>query len=266
MGAKAFADAGRHFISVVLAIPGHTAAGVTSVTATFGPPGVTFTAAGDVRVVITLPMLVGAFALGEPVTAAGVVRGVLALAGSCKNLSGYSNKARCKLNEELDAYLSQAGATEEGQLGWMDKLDAHVAAVDSDGDVQGHMPASRDASETLSTRMVVGAGGTGGHGHPHVGRPTQTPRRGRSQKSDSKAAPRSRCRRRGGTPHEASSPVRPSPPESYAHLGIGQSTDDTARSERQIAPPRKRRVARVAGDDSTQGPGPNKRARRCRIS
>ena len=33
-GAKAFADAGRHFISVVLAIPGHTAAGVTSVTAT----------------------------------------------------------------------------------------------------------------------------------------------------------------------------------------------------------------------------------------
>ena len=142
----------------------------------------TFTAAGDVRVVITLPMLVGAFALGEPVTAAGVVRGVLALAGSCKNLSGYSNKARCKLNEELDAYLSQAGATEEGQLGWMDKLDAHVAAVDSDGDVQGHMPASRDASETLSTRMVVGAGGTGGHGHPHVGRPTQTPRRGRTPK------------------------------------------------------------------------------------
>ena len=215
-GAKAFADAGRHFISVVLAIRGHTAAGVTSVTATFGPPGVTFTAAGDVRVVITLPMLVGAFALGEPVTAAAVVRGVLVLAGSCKNLSGYSNEARCMLNEELDAYLSRARAIEAGQFGWMDELDAHVAAV---------------------------------------------------QKRDSKAAPRSKCRRRGGTPHEASSRVRPSPPPApYAHLGIGQSADDTARSERQIAPPRKRRVARVAGDDSTQGPGPNKRARRCRIS
>ena len=107
---EAFADSGKHFVSVVLVVPGYTSHFVEAVTpvfgshgvmfttigavrvvpgcttddvgaitSEFGPHWVTFTATGDVRVVITLPMLVGAFALGKPGTAAGVVRGVLPL-------------------------------------------------------------------------------------------------------------------------------------------------------------------------------------------
>lgn len=120
--------AGLHFITLVVAVPGHTTTAAAELLRTERlRPGVNVDDAGDVRVVVTLQTLVAAFSCGDPGLMAGVVRGVLALAAHATSVTGFSEETRAAVRKQLDDALATA-AYEAEWLADFDNAEAEARA------------------------------------------------------------------------------------------------------------------------------------------
>ena len=144
-------EAGLHIITLVVPTPGlarHAADLVLRNECL--RPGVHIDHNDDVRVLVTLEMLVAAFSFAPPAVMAGVVRGVLILAEHCASVTCYSTQTRAAVRQQLDAALAKVDYREP----WLSALDSEEAAA----------RASSDAAAGTGTSTGAGTGAGAGAG------------------------------------------------------------------------------------------------------